>query len=193
MQWDGSDSSVSSFAGNITSVFTYKGIGEQLADLLDNKELELNTTITPGETVTKQFQNMNRTSVLFVSISFIILMIISLVWLVFYYVQRFRYLQSKDKQSVSRVLVAGTGVLGSNARLCHFQRRLCNVAKRIIAKIPTKVVRTEDKVSESGGSGLESGHTLICSGFPQELQNECCPICIEQYRVSDLIRVLPCK
>lgn len=48
---------------------------------------------------------LHRTSVLFVSISFIILMIISLVWLVFYYVQRFRYLQSKDKQSVSGVLV----------------------------------------------------------------------------------------
>lgn len=88
--------------GNITSVFTYRGIGEQLADLLE-KGSEVNTTITPGETVTKQFQNMNRTSVLFVSISFIILMVISLVWLVFYYVQRFRYLQSKDKQSVSRV------------------------------------------------------------------------------------------
>lgn len=41
-----------------------------------------------------------RTSVLFVSISFIVLMIISLIWLVFYYVQRFRYLQTKDKQSV---------------------------------------------------------------------------------------------
>ena len=82
-------------------MFTYKGIGETLAALLD-KGLEVNTTITPGETITKQIQNMNRTSVLFVSISFIILMIISLVWLVFYYVQRFRYLQSKDKQSVRR-------------------------------------------------------------------------------------------
>lgn len=42
-----------------------------------------------------------RTSVLFVSISFIVLMIISFVWLVFYYVQRFRYLQTKDRKSVS--------------------------------------------------------------------------------------------
>lgn len=46
-------------AGNITSVFTYKGIGEQLADLL-NKGFEVNTTITPGETITKQVQSMNR-------------------------------------------------------------------------------------------------------------------------------------
>lgn len=41
-----------------------------------------------------------RTSVLFVSISFIVLMIISLVWLIFYYIQRFRYMQAKDQQSV---------------------------------------------------------------------------------------------
>lgn len=96
--------------GNITAVFTYKRTGEELAALLD-KGLPVNTTITPGETVTKQVQNMNRTSVLFVSISFIILMIISLVWLVFYYVQRFRYLQSKDKQSVSQSeCIAGRSV-----------------------------------------------------------------------------------
>jgi flagellar biogenesis protein FliO len=41
------------------------------------------------------------TSVLFVSISFIVLMIISLAWLVFYYVQRFRYLHAKDRLAVS--------------------------------------------------------------------------------------------
>lgn len=45
-----------------------------------------------------------RTSVLFVSITFIVLMIISLTWLVFYYVQRFRYIRTKDKMSVSMPL-----------------------------------------------------------------------------------------
>ena len=39
------------------------------------------------------FKFEKRTSVLFVSISFVILMVISLAWLIFYYVQRFRYLQ----------------------------------------------------------------------------------------------------
>jgi flagellar biogenesis protein FliO len=39
--------------------------------------------------------NISRTSVLFVSISFIVLMIISLAWLVFYYIQRFRYAHAK--------------------------------------------------------------------------------------------------
>nr|CAD7605014.1 unnamed protein product [Timema genevievae] len=44
-----------------------------------------------------------RTSVLFVSISFIVLMVISLAWLVFYYVQRFRYIHAKDRLSVFNV------------------------------------------------------------------------------------------
>ena len=45
--------------------------------------------------------NLLRTSVMFVSISFIVLMMISLAWLVFYYIQRFRYLHAKDRLSVS--------------------------------------------------------------------------------------------
>lgn len=49
---------------------------------------------------------LNRSSVLFVAVSFILLMVISLAWLIFYYVQRFRYLHSKERASVSvRVLV----------------------------------------------------------------------------------------
>lgn len=147
-------------------------------------------------------------------------MIISLVWLVFYYVQRFRYLQTKDKQSVSQLVslpstaqtsaplirwachitaahsavkeilivraqrsgtivklvnsgdlksvslkvdwltVHGLAVLPDWTILFIFsrmffllfsfhlqQRRLCNVAKRIIAKIPTKSIKSDDKVS----------------------------------------------
>lgn len=46
-----------------------------------------------------------RTSVLFVSISFIVLMVISLAWLVFYYIQRFRYIHAKDQLSVSHLSV----------------------------------------------------------------------------------------
>uniref|UniRef100_A0A183ARJ8 Transmembrane protein n=1 Tax=Echinostoma caproni TaxID=27848 RepID=A0A183ARJ8_9TREM len=44
---------------------------------------------------------LNRSSVLFVAVSFILLMVISLAWLVFYYVQRFRYLHSKERVSVT--------------------------------------------------------------------------------------------
>uniref|UniRef100_A0A182YE34 Uncharacterized protein n=1 Tax=Anopheles stephensi TaxID=30069 RepID=A0A182YE34_ANOST len=134
---------------NITAVFTTKGIGLLLIDLLETQKYEVQMEIIEGSRQFRTIGNINRTSVLFVSISFIVLMIISLVWLVFYYVQRFRYLQTKDKQS----------------------KRLCSVAKRIIAKIPTKSIKSDDK----------------------EIDNDCCAICIEPYKVTDVIRVLPCK
>lgn len=134
---------------NITAVFTTKAKGHELIDIMERQGYQVTMAIIEGNRHIKSLANINRTSVLFVSISFIVLMIISLVWLVFYYVQRFRYLQTKDKQS----------------------RRLCNVAKRIIAKIPTKSIKSDDK----------------------EIDNDCCAICIEPYKVTDVIRVLPCK
>jgi hypothetical protein len=80
--------------------------------------------ISPGAVIREGKGNLTPTSVLFVTISFIILMLISVLWLVIYYFQRFRYLQTKDKQS----------------------KHLYNVAKRIISKIPTKKVKAEDVV-----------------------------------------------
>ena len=63
-----------------------------------------------------------RTSVLFVSVSFMILMLISLAWLVFYYVQRFRYIHAKDQR----------------------ERKLTSQAKRALAIISTSVLKSED-------------------------------------------------
>ncbi len=48
-----------------------------------------------------KLQDLSKTSVVFVCVSFIILMAISLAWLVFYYVQRFRYAHAKDRLAVS--------------------------------------------------------------------------------------------
>lgn len=56
--------------------------------------------------------------------------------------------------------------------LFFFQRQLCTVAKRIIAKIPTKSIKSEDS---------------------SDIDNDCCAICIEPYKVTDVIRVLPCR
>uniref|UniRef100_A0A914NNK6 Candidate secreted effector n=1 Tax=Meloidogyne incognita TaxID=6306 RepID=A0A914NNK6_MELIC len=42
-------------------------------------------------------KSFSKTSVLFASISFIVLIVFSLDWLVFYYVQRFRYAHAKDR------------------------------------------------------------------------------------------------
>ncbi|CAK5099700.1 unnamed protein product [Meloidogyne enterolobii] len=50
-----------------------------------------------GDASNESLKSFSKTSVLFVSISFIILIVISLAWLVFYYVQRFRYAHAKDR------------------------------------------------------------------------------------------------
>ncbi|XP_029644038.1 RING finger protein 150-like [Octopus sinensis] len=95
--------------------------------------------------------NISRTSILFVSISFIVLMIISLTWLIFYYIQRFRYAHAKERLT----------------------KRLANAAKKTIAKIPQRTIKSGDKELESD--------------YDQ------CAVCIEGYKPSDVIRILPCK
>ncbi|XP_046394889.1 RING finger protein 150-like isoform X2 [Ischnura elegans] len=183
---------------NISAIFIQKWKGEELIKLIDNGT-EVIVLVSIGNTCTRSYGNINSspsewftsdkqpclqglssfyssniraefrmsmtfcdpkapskrcllvTSVLFVSISFIVLMIISLAWLVFYYIQRFRYIHAKDRLA----------------------RRLCNAAKKALSKIPTKHIKSEDR--EIQGEG------------------ECCAVCIEPYKISDVIRILPCK
>ncbi|CAB3384764.1 Hypothetical predicted protein [Cloeon dipterum] len=135
---------------DISAVFTYLWKGESLAQRVDNGTRVM-LSIGVGSFCSRPYSSINRTSVLFVSISFIVLMIISLTWLVFYYVQRFRYIHAKDRLA----------------------RRLCSAAKKALSKIPTKNIHSEDKEIEGEG--------------------ECCAICIEPYKVSDVIRILPCR
>ena len=89
----------------------------------------------------------NRTSVMFVSISFIVLMMISLAWLVFYYIQRFRYLHAKDRLSVRRQLnVVDTSIdliiipLVDSESCATPHRRLCPKSQHGASKIPTRYV-----------------------------------------------------
>ncbi|CAG5124496.1 unnamed protein product [Candidula unifasciata] len=71
--------------------------------------------------------NISKTSVLFVSISFVVLMVVSLAWLIFYYVQRFRYSHAKERLA----------------------RRLTCAAKKAITKIPQRTLKTGDKELDS--------------------------------------------
>ncbi|XP_030375430.1 protein goliath isoform X1 [Scaptodrosophila lebanonensis] len=107
---------------NIAAVITYQNIGMDLANMVD-KGHNVTISIIEGRNGVRPVSSLNRTSVLFVSISFIVLMVISLVWLVFYYIQRFRYMQAKDQQS----------------------RNLCSVTKKAIMKIPTKTGKMTDE------------------------------------------------
>lgn len=134
----------------IISVFISREKGEQIAGLVDNGTRVV-MHVSVGSHRPFPYPNINRTSVLFVSISFIILMIISLAWLVFYYVQRFRYIHAKD-------LLA---------------RRLCSAAKKALDRIPVKILRLGDKEAEG--------------------EVECCAVCIEPFRLGEVVRLLPCK
>lgn len=63
-----------------------------LSGFLRNSEPSQNSSRSSSD----EYNYQRRTSVLFVSVSFIVLMVISLAWLLFYYVQRFRFINAKD-------------------------------------------------------------------------------------------------
>jgi len=80
-------------------VFIAKLRGEHIATLVDNGTRVM-MHLSVGAVNAMHYSTINKTSMLFLSISFIVLMIISLAWLVFYYVQRSRYTYAKQRLSV---------------------------------------------------------------------------------------------
>ena len=91
---------------------------------------------------------------MFVSISFIVLMMISLAWLVFYYIQRFRYLHAKDRLSVGLANLL-LSIAFFNGKIsfffvirifCLVQRELTSAAQKALSKIPTRTIKNSDKV-----------------------------------------------
>ncbi|TNM93921.1 hypothetical protein fugu_002097 [Takifugu bimaculatus] len=121
---------------NETITMPHQGTGEVVAIMIPEPKgreltslLEHNVTITMIITIgTRNLQKyVSRTSVVFVSISFIVLMIISLAWLVFYYIQRFRYANARDRN----------------------QRRLGDAAKKAISKLQVRTIRKGDQETET--------------------------------------------
>ena len=85
--------------GNIPAILVTSETGQRIVTLLENgTNVQLEFAV--GSKIIKSVQ-IKKSSVLFVSVSFIVLMIISLAWLVFYYIQRFRYAQARDRTQVS--------------------------------------------------------------------------------------------
>ncbi|KAM8764822.1 RING finger protein 150 isoform 2-T2 [Rhynchonycteris naso] len=79
---------------DIVAIMIPEPKGKEIVSLLE-RNITVMMSITIG---TRNLQKyVSRTSVVFVSISFIVLMIISLAWLVFYYIQRFRYANARDR------------------------------------------------------------------------------------------------
>ncbi|KAK3573265.1 hypothetical protein QTP86_019235 [Hemibagrus guttatus] len=112
------------WTGDVVAIMIPDPKGREIVALLE-KNVSVIMHITIG---TRNLQKyVSRTSVVFVSISFIVLMIISLAWLVFYYIQRFRYANARDRN----------------------QRRLGDAAKKAISKLQVRTIRKGDKETES--------------------------------------------
>nr|XP_058952272.1 RING finger protein 150-like [Pocillopora verrucosa] len=157
-------------ADTIVAVSIKRNLGVELADALVNRTKAVYVEISVGETISKKRWQVNPTSVLFVSVSFIVLMVISLAWLVFYYVQRFRYVHARDKT----------------------EKRLTSAAKKAIAKLPTRTVnkKTEDDESDNCAvclDGYKAGDVVRILPCQHEFHKLCidpwlvehrtCPMC----------------
>ncbi|XP_059903608.1 RING finger protein 150-like [Gadus macrocephalus] len=110
--------------GDIIAVMIPEPKGQDIVALLEQRVMVM-MDITVG---TRNLQKyVSRTSVVFVSISFIVLMTISLAWLVFYYIQRFRYVNARDRN----------------------QRRLGDAAKKAISRLEVRTIKKGDKEIDS--------------------------------------------
>lgn len=78
--------------GNIVVIMVSYSKGKEILDLVQ-KEIQVKMTIGVGTRHVQEF--ISGQSVVFVAIAFITMMIISLAWLIFYYIQRFLYTGSQ--------------------------------------------------------------------------------------------------
>nr|XP_044628929.1 E3 ubiquitin-protein ligase RNF149 isoform X2 [Equus asinus] len=133
--------------GNIVVIMVSYPKGREILDLVQ-KGIPVKMTIGVGTRHVQEF--IGGQSVVFVAIAFITMMIISLAWLIFYYIQRFLYTGSQ---------------FGSQS---HRKE-----TKKVIGQLPLHTVKHGEK------------------GIDVDAEN--CAVCIENFKVKDVIRILPCK
>ena len=88
--------------GSIVAVSISKELGIKLASIFEYSLIHMHISIGRYHYSRERYRGAGNTSVLFVLVSFILLMCISLAWLVFYYVQKFRYSYARDKKEVGK-------------------------------------------------------------------------------------------
>ncbi|KAG8504897.1 E3 ubiquitin-protein ligase RNF149, partial [Galemys pyrenaicus] len=133
--------------GNIVVIMVSYPKGREILDLVQ-KGIPVTMTIVVGTRHMQEF--ISSQSVVFVAIAFITMMIISLAWLIFYYIQRFLY--------------TGSQFGSQNHR---------KETKKVIGQLPLHTVKHGEK------------------GIDVDVEN--CAVCIENFKVKDVIRILPCK
>ncbi|XP_054403400.1 E3 ubiquitin-protein ligase RNF149 isoform X3 [Pongo abelii] len=133
--------------GNIVVIMISYPKGREILELVQ-KGIPVTMTIGVGTRHVQEF--ISGQSVVFVAIAFITMMIISLAWLIFYYIQRFLYTGSQ---------------IGSQS---HRKE-----TKKVIGQLLLHTVKHGEK------------------GIDVDAEN--CAVCIENFKVKDIIRILPCK
>ncbi|KAM4555146.1 E3 ubiquitin-protein ligase RNF130 isoform 1-T2 [Odontesthes bonariensis] len=118
--------------GDIVAVMITEAYGKEILAHLERNLTVLVSVVVGQRGSTK---NINRGSLVFVSISFIVLMIISSAWLIFYFIQKIRYTSARDRS----------------------QRRLGDAAKKAIGKLTTKTVKKGDKETDP-----DFNHCAVC-------------------------------
>ncbi|XP_068134504.1 E3 ubiquitin-protein ligase RNF130 isoform X2 [Hyperolius riggenbachi] len=118
--------------GDIVAIMISESTGREILSYVERNISVLMAIAVGSRTGTKNF---SRGSLVFVSISFIVLMIISSAWLIFYFIQKIRYTSARDRN----------------------QRRLGDAAKKAIGKLTTRTVRKGDKETEP-----DFDHCAVC-------------------------------
>ncbi|XP_018592853.1 E3 ubiquitin-protein ligase RNF130 isoform X2 [Scleropages formosus] len=118
--------------GDTVAVMIAESYGKEILSLLE-KNLTVLVTIVVGARGPPK--SITRGSLVFVSISFIVLMIISSAWLIFYFIQKIRYTNARDRS----------------------QRRLGDAAKKAIGKLTTRTVKKGDKETDP-----DFNHCAVC-------------------------------
>uniref|UniRef100_A0A8C7DDG0 Ring finger protein 130 n=1 Tax=Oncorhynchus kisutch TaxID=8019 RepID=A0A8C7DDG0_ONCKI len=118
--------------GDTVAVMITESYGKEILGLLE-RNLTVLVSVVVGQR--GQAKNINRGSLVFVSISFIVLMIISSAWLIFYFIQKIRFTNARDRS----------------------QRRLGDAAKKAIGKLTTRTVKKGDKETDP-----DFNHCAVC-------------------------------
>ncbi|XP_069510191.1 E3 ubiquitin-protein ligase RNF130 isoform X2 [Ambystoma mexicanum] len=119
--------------GEIVAIMITEARGKEIMSYVErNISVLMAIAVGARSPSTKGF---SRGSLVFVSISFIVLMIISSAWLIFYFIQKIRYTSARDRN----------------------QRRLGDAAKKAIGKLATRTVRKGDKETDP-----DFDHCAVC-------------------------------
>ncbi|XP_015745572.1 E3 ubiquitin-protein ligase RNF130-like isoform X2 [Python bivittatus] len=103
-------------SGEEPVTMTHQGTGDivtvmitemKVKEILNYLEKNMSVLIAIAVGTRYPSKNVNRSSLVFVSVSFIVLMIISSAWLIFYFIQKIRYTSARDRNQNARKTVVG--------------------------------------------------------------------------------------